>query len=322
MKSILNITNGGSAVNIMQQAGIPGVFLPWKDVLHDGPVPGGLSLEQLSKVRAQFIAAQGWADLVEVTKEFVDRDNMLRNYASHSRLVLWFEHDLYDQLQLLQILDWLADHYHGEVPLKLICVDHYLGMAAPEQMQSFMSLAQDVTDRHFELAKKAWAAFRSETPEAWQALLDEDTSALRFLNGAVFRLLEEFPSVSNGLSRTGQHALRIISEGVKRPGRVFGAYQESEERRFLGDSSFWKILHEFLDSNPPLLKLPEGKTLTLPTQPDQELTLTMAGMNVLLGRQNWLNITELDKWIGGVHLTRENCWCWNAIQARVERRVG
>jgi hypothetical protein len=62
METILNITNGDSAVMVMQQAGIPGVFLPWRDVLHDGPVPAGLSLEKLSEVRAQFISDQGWGE--------------------------------------------------------------------------------------------------------------------------------------------------------------------------------------------------------------------------------------------------------------------
>ena len=51
-------------------------------------------------------------------------------------------------------------------------------------------------------------------------------------------MFEEYPNCSNGLSRTAQQALKIIAEGEKRPGRVFSRYQESEDRMFLGDSSF------------------------------------------------------------------------------------
>jgi len=36
---ILNITNGDSATTLMQRAGVPGDYLPWRDVLYDGPVP-------------------------------------------------------------------------------------------------------------------------------------------------------------------------------------------------------------------------------------------------------------------------------------------
>lgn len=37
-----------------------------------------------------------------------DRDAVLRTYAGHDEVVLLFEHDLYDQLQLNQLLDSFA----------------------------------------------------------------------------------------------------------------------------------------------------------------------------------------------------------------------
>ena len=54
---MLHITNGESAANGIQHAGIPGAVLAWVDVLHEGPTPASLSLEQMSQVRARFIAA-------------------------------------------------------------------------------------------------------------------------------------------------------------------------------------------------------------------------------------------------------------------------
>jgi hypothetical protein len=62
-RNILNLTNGDSAVQIMQDAGLPGIFLPWRDVLHEGPVPTDLSLDDLSAVRARFIGHdRGWGN--------------------------------------------------------------------------------------------------------------------------------------------------------------------------------------------------------------------------------------------------------------------
>ena len=55
---MLHITNGDSAVRIMREAGVSGELLPWRDVLHEGPVPMTDSLAQLSQIRAQFIADQ------------------------------------------------------------------------------------------------------------------------------------------------------------------------------------------------------------------------------------------------------------------------
>lgn len=315
MERILNITNGNSAVNIMRRAGIPGTLLPWQDVLHDGLVPSELALETLSMVRAKFIADRGWGTLEAIEQGFIDRDNVLKSSEQYEKVILWFEHDLYDQLQILQVLDWYHQHRPVKTKLVMICVDQYLGMMSPEQMAALYQYEQAITEEHLVLASKAWSAYRSATPQKWHALLQTDTRALPYLAGAVIRQLEEYPDCSTGLSRTAWQALNIIAQGEKRPGSVFGLYQETEERKFMGDASFWVMLHELLESSPPLLKLVEGKALTLPVTPDQALTITPAGIDVLTGTCNWLDSIDLDRWIGGVHLTSNNMWCWDPVAA-------
>ncbi|MFT5729985.1 MAG: hypothetical protein ACI8PB_004159 [Desulforhopalus sp.] len=245
-KRCLNITNGDCAVAIMKKAGIPGDFLPWQDVLHDGPVPECSSLKELSEIRSKFIAERGW------------------------------------------------------------------GTLSAKEMTALFQYEEPITEKHYMLANKGWSAFRSATPEKWHALLTTDTTALPFLHGAILRLLEEYPSCNNGLSRTAHQALKVILQGETDPGKIFSRSQESEDRLFMGDASFWFILNELLDSSPPLLKLAEGKSLTLPINPNQELTITPAGKAVLSGMANWLDIAEIDRWIGGVHLTPDNIWCWDA----------
>ena len=319
MENILNITNGDSAVEIMKVANIPGIFLPWRDVLHDGPVPAGLTLEKLSEVRANFIIESGWGTPENIKQDFIERDNTLKSFEKYEKVILWFEHDLYDQLQILQIIDWFDKNRPKDSSLSIICVDKYLGMLSPEEMATLFQYEEPVTEEHYELSSKAWSAFRTDKPEQWVALLQMDTTKLPFLEGAILRLLEEYPNCSNGLSRTAQQALKTISRGEKHAGRVFGAFQDSEERKFMGDSSFWEILHQLLDSSSPLLKLPEGKVLTLPTSSDQELTITPQGEEVLSGKRNWLELVQIDKWIGGVHLNPDNIWCWNSAAKKIVR---
>ena len=54
MSERLIITNGDSAVDGLRAAGIAAEILPWRDILHDGPVPD-LPLEELSRVRARWL---------------------------------------------------------------------------------------------------------------------------------------------------------------------------------------------------------------------------------------------------------------------------
>src|ERR1051326_8074651 len=105
---MLHITNGDSAAAGIRETGVPGEVLSWMDVLHEGPVPADLALEELRSVRAQFIASCGWTSFEEAVGLFSRRDQMLADSLGQEEVVLWFEHDLYDQLQLIQILDWFA----------------------------------------------------------------------------------------------------------------------------------------------------------------------------------------------------------------------
>jgi len=328
MKKILNITNGDSAVEIMQQAKIEGDFLPWRDVLHDGPVPQGIPLDELSEIRTKFIVGSGWGSLENITASFVERDNTLKSVADYEKVILWFEHDLYDQLQIIQVLDWFNQNKSEAVELSIICTNQYLGMLSPEQMAVLDSHEQAVTYEQLALSSKAWSAFRSKTPEKWRALLDTDTSVLPFLEGAIIRQLEEYPDCSNGLSRSAKQILKIVSDGESNPRKVFTKSQQLEERLFMGDSSFWVIIQDLLEVSvtksktaSPLLKVPEGMQWTRPPTPDIKLTLTPLGEVVLAGEKNWLEFTEIDHWVGGVHLTPKNLWCWHSESELIVRRA-
>ncbi len=297
----------------MQKAQLPGDFLPWRDVLHEGPVPKDLSLDELSKVRAEYIAGQGWGNFNSVHQNFKERDLQLKSSTEYDKIILWFEHDLYDQLQILQILDWCSQQQGIKDSLSMICTDNYLGEQTTEQVQSLLVHEQKVTDEQLRLARTAWTAFRDDTPKPWQQLLEADTAVLPYLNAAVLRLLQEYPSGMNGLSCTAQKALEIIAGGESSPVKIFVRYQMTEEQRFLGDASFWNILNSFLDVHTPLLKLSKGKRLEMASIADQRLTITDTGKAVLAGEKDWLGMQELDCWIGGVHLSPGNLWRWDQV---------
>src|SRR6478752_3275244 len=125
---MLHITNGESVVGTFRQVKFPGVYLSWLDVLHDGPVPQTQTLEELSDVRARALAGFGWGSYEKIRAGFAARDQALAGFSQHEEIVLWFEHDLFDQLQLIQLLDWFAQQELGKVKLSLVQVNSYPGV--------------------------------------------------------------------------------------------------------------------------------------------------------------------------------------------------
>ncbi len=311
MRPTLNITNGDSAVARLQAAGIEGDFLPWRDVLHDGPVPADLDHASLAQCRAAFLAAQGWGDRGAIAREFAARDQTLATLAEREQVTLWFEHDLYDQLQLLQVLDRLggkeaAAPHPGPVPVLACAGTFYLGEARVAQLRELRRQAAAVTPAQFALARRAWAALRAPTPGPWCTLREADTSALPYLHDAIARLVDEYPSVRDGLSRTERAALTIVAGGETRPREVFAAFQATEPRRFLGDSLFWARLERMACCEPRLLRVTgpaEGRVT-----PDATVQATEAGRAVLAGSRRARFPAEPVRWIGGVALQAGASW--------------
>src|SRR6476646_4988213 len=123
---MLHVTNGDSVVESWRSVGFPGEYLPWRDVLHDGAVPRRDTLEQMSDVRAKEIhQLGGYGDYKSLRADFAKRDAALAAFREHDEVVLWFEHDLYDQLQLLQILDWFSRQDRDGARISLIQIDRH-----------------------------------------------------------------------------------------------------------------------------------------------------------------------------------------------------
>ena len=322
---MLHVTNGDSAAEGIRRSGVEGEVLPWRDVLHEGPVPAGVTEEELRGVRARFLSGRGPAAPGEVLDDLGARDGRLeRALSAGEPVVLWFEHDLYDQLQLLQVLDRVAAAApRGTV--EMICIGEFpgverflgLGQLTPEQMGTLRDRRAPVSEEQRELARGAWAAFRAPDPTAIEAVLRADTAALPFLAAALRRHLEEFPAMSGGLSRTERQALECVAAGVRSPLRLFRAMQDMEEAPYLGDSSFWAILQELGSGPHPLLRGEDGGpmgSLAERAALDHPLSLTGDGDRVRRGEADRIALRGgIDRWLGGVHLAgREPRWRWDA----------
>lgn len=295
---MLHVTNGTSVS--LRESGLGGEVLAWIDVLHEGPVPAGLGPEELRYLRELYLDAEAGLTL---------RDAALQDISQHEEVALWFEHDLFDQLQLIQILDRLRPHAGGPTRLSLICIDQYLGTLTGPQLANYWPARHTITREEFDLAAAAWRAFRSADPMDIEELLRDDTSALPFLDGALRRHLEQFPSIENGLARTEQQILELVQQGKRNSPALFVASQSLEERVFMGDGTFQGYLRALSGCRRRLLSEQDGKYY-----------MTEVGQDVLRLRADHVRLNGINRWLGGVHLDGgEVLWRWDSRNRRLVR---
>ena len=101
-----------------------------------------------------------------------------RALAAGEQIVLWFESDLYDVLQLAQILDRVEP---GRARLVLVGVEEFAGVAElpDRELERLMHGDDTVREDEVAAARALWDAFRAPEPHALHALRRAPSSAPR-----------------------------------------------------------------------------------------------------------------------------------------------
>ena len=314
---MLHVTNGDSVLAGFREGGIAGTYLAWRDVLHDGAVPQTESLEALSDERARVLSEFGGeGDYAELRAGFAERDRTLAAFREHDETVLWFEHDLYDQLQLLQILDWLSRQDRDGARISLIQIDRHpevspffgLGQLSGRQLADLLPTRQPVSPAQFAVGRDAWAAFCAPAPTGLVALAVSSFQGMPFLSAALTRCLEEYPSVQDGLSRTERQLLEAASSGARHRRDYYIASSRRESCPW-GDMSVYARLERLSKDPSPALD-----RLAL-----DEFALNERGRRILAGDEDWFRGAGRDVWIGGVHLDAgtHRQWRWDGARRTI-----
>jgi len=330
----LHVANGTSTTRTIEAAGIPGRRSIWADPLHEGPVPANVSDSELMQVRGEFLAgpvdpsraAAGRPDpALDPANDMRQWRAVIAGHDSYEELVLWFEHDLFDQLNLIQLLTWIHDNVPRTKPVSLVCIGSFpgrpnfkgLGELTPTELAPLIDTRQPVDDRQYELAARAWAAFRAATPEALDALRREDTTALPYLAPAIARFLQEYPWTRDGLSRSERRLMELASgDGIELM-RAFPRMHDGEQAYYVTDMTLAAMADAMAQSVPPLM------TLDPPTADDRRVlrrkaTLTDVGRSVASGALDRIATCGIDKWLGGVHLQSGGIiWRWDEARQRI-----
>jgi hypothetical protein len=320
---MLHITNGDSAARQIVAACVVGQVLAWKDGLHEGPVPATVDRAEFRRVRASFIASQGWEDAEPVLSTFERRDAAVAESDAGDEIVLWFEHDLYDQLQLLDVLDCITARADRPM-ISLAQSDCYLGTLSTSELRALYAKRQKVGAAELQQAAAVWKAFRATDPRQLERLTLK-TSAFPFLPSALRRHLEQYPADGDGVSRSERQILTAVAAGRATLGRAFDHHNALEEAVFLGDVVFVGYVARMLEHPVALLRLMSREPLGRPSDFDDHaafwdrtLMLTEAGASVLRGGRDWVAEQGIDRWYGGVHLTgRTPRWRWRRDKQKI-----
>ncbi|MEM7022250.1 MAG: DUF1835 domain-containing protein [Pseudomonadota bacterium] len=210
----LHVRCGSDIRDGLRRAGVAGDFLEFVDPFCQGPVTDG---GDLIDTRARFMAeAYDLAYEEARQRGCAEHQGLAAAPHRYRRIVLWFEHDSYDQLILAHILGRMCA---APPPiLELICIDRFptvgsfrgLGQLSDVALRSLWSERRPVSERQLRLGRAVWRALCAPTPLALHALAAGGTPELPTMAGALQRHLWELPWTMDGLSLTERLALQAL----------------------------------------------------------------------------------------------------------------
>jgi hypothetical protein len=321
MESIVHVCNGDSTADSLSLADLPGEIRVWADALDQGPLLP-VSDQEHWRQRGEFWASRGFRD---GDGRLAAYDHGVDEAAGAEELILWFEHDLFDQLALIRLLARLARR-GLPAQLTIVSIDRHpeipnflgLGQLKPEQLAELWPRRTPLSRDAIDEAITSWIAVTAPDPRALP-FLTKRIKALPFLAGALERQLEEFPDPTSGLTRTERQILAAVARGEATATALVQATHAIDPRYpITGDVLFW-TLHTlgrcgFVDG------APEGFPNAAGLQA-LHVTVTPYGREVLAGAIDRVRDRGIDDWRGGVHLTGKGpVWRWDGAQRKLIER--
>ena len=250
-KSILNtlhIRCGHDIEDRLVEAGIEGHYLCFTDPAWLGPPP---QFNAWVAGRAQLIAERTGLPRAQVREELGDSYwRLARAPKEYKRIVLWFEHDLYDQAALARVLSSFATRAKLP-PIELIQIEGALGEMSAEQLLKLWPKRKRVTAAQMAQAKAVWSALCAETPESLTQLVKKGLRDLPFMKAALVRHLQELPWTGDGLSLTER---QVLHAGPARSEHPFRLRHMHQARQRITDArqcaAGWHVAHSALSQAP------------------------------------------------------------------------
>ncbi len=216
----LHITNGDKTTNHLKSIGYTGVFITWREMLCEGKTSIDIGSENFWKTRFNFLKSS-----YKVTKKtFIDFT--LKEYRNlcqkknQEEIILWFDHDLFSQINMIAIISWLKRYRSGEKislincnSLKISNQLIKLNQLNNEQINKHYNNRAELSQDDIEYADYIWQLYCSNCPLRLETIYKYNPmSPFIHLSKAIEMHLKRFPSIENGLNSIENHIIKTASD--------------------------------------------------------------------------------------------------------------
>lgn len=252
MADILHITNGDALTNYLKQLNFNGNIITWREMLCEGKTTTDVGSESFWRNRFAYLKSA-----YNITKErFVEftlkEYRRLCNHKSEKEIVLWFDYDLFCQVNMIAVISWLKKN-RGTKTISLVTSGndnesskmYYLTELSEEKIKAVYNNRIKLTKDDIEYADYIWQLYCGDNPMQLQNAILQNKSQLKHLTPAIQAHLQRFPTVKNGLNEIENRILQSAQEHSFTSKEEFIAYLlKNQDFYGFGDVQFSKAIDD------------------------------------------------------------------------------
>ncbi len=250
MKSLLHITNGDNFTSKLQSLHLKGDIITWREMLCEGKTLCNVGSESFWKTRFEFLNKNYKVSKSSFVEKTLKEYRSLCNHKQQDQIVLWFEYDLFCQINMLAVLSWLKTHRrHAEI--SLVCSgkedesDKLYGLSelSNEKLLSLYENRTILSQDDIEFADYVWQLYCSDNPIRLENLIAHNHFQFQYLSEALKAHLRRFPTIKNGLNEVENRILdTALSQKPESRADLLGKVLANQGYYGFGDTQYDRII--------------------------------------------------------------------------------
>lgn len=254
MNKIIHVLNGDSTAKIFGKVKLTGKVIVFNEMLCEGLLKEDVGSDSFFKSRYEFFEKEFQIDKLTYFDKSIKPLVQLEDGSSYNEVVLWFEYDLFCQINMLAVCTYLLKNYRKDNRYYLVCVGNKKGEKnlqtlseySPEEFLELYANKVKLTRNDLVFANECWKVFVRNNKEEIAKFNFNKSSKFSYLQNAIKQHLERFPK-NNGLNQIENKIIDIISSGNFKSNEILSQllnWQSKETIYGFSDLQYLKYLNK------------------------------------------------------------------------------
>lgn len=250
MSSQLHITNGDCFTEKWHSLNLKGDVITWREMLCEGKTLTNVGSESFWKTRFEFLNRNYKVSKSRFIEQTLKEYRTLCNHKQQEKIVLWFDYDLFCQINMLAVISWLkTNRRDAEISLvsggKVMGSTEMKGLSEldKDQLMGLYENRKTLTQDDIEYADYIWQLYCSDNPIRLENVADYKSFQFDYLGDAISSHLKRFPSIKNGLNEVENQLLRVsVAQKPASKKELMDVVLKNQGNYGFGDTQYERVI--------------------------------------------------------------------------------